>query len=423
MNKLISLTLFTLLSAVSLFGTNGDNLIGLGTSSRAMGGTGIAHFSAGASATGNPALIVFSKGGEFTFGGTYLSPSVSVKTTDTNGTNDLSTSSDAKKNTIPYAALTHNLDNGFSVGGSIFGAAGMGTDWTEGEGAIGDPSIGDVGLYSMKSNLTMLKISAPVAYKWNNWSFGIAPVMVFGTLHMSFISPTQGLIDNNSSNNAGFGFELGSLYRYAPLGLSVGMVYHSAVSLSYANQISALSSAFGYGTTGSAFNTMSDVLEQPAEYGIGIDWTRGDFSLTVDYRGILWGEAQGYKEFNWENQDVYSLGGEYRIKDLALRCGYNYGQNPIKPKNDATVVNSSSTSPATNGDVINAFNHVMFPAITETHYTIGAGYQFNQAVSADLALTYATSPEVTVSAKSIGLGNVSVSNEQYSASAALNVVF
>ena len=421
MNKIILSTLCIVVSSVSLFATNGDNLIGLGTSSRAMGGTGIAHFSAGASATGNPALITFSKGGEFTFGGTYLSPSVNVKTTDTNGTNDLSASSDAKKNTIPYAALTHNLDNGFSVGGSIFGAAGMGTDWTKGDGAIGNPSVGDFGLYSMKSNLTMLKISAPIAYKWKDWSFGVAPVMVFGTLHMSFISPSQGLVDNNSSSDAGFGLELGSVYKYSPLGLSVGVVYHSPVTLSYSDQISAVSKAFGYGTPVSNFETMSDVLEQPAEFGIGIDWTWDDISLTADYRNIQWGEAQGYKDFNWENQDVYSLGAEYRINELALRFGYNYGKNPIKPKSDSTVV--SSASPATNGDVVNTFNHVMFPAITETHYTIGAGYQFNQAVSADLALTYATSPEVTVSAKSVGLGNVTVSNEQYSASAALNVVF
>ena len=215
--------------------------------------------------------------------------------------------------------------------------------------------------------------------------------------------------------------ELGSVYKYSPLGLSVGVVYHSPVTLSYSDQISAVSKAFGYGTPVSNFETMSDVLEQPAEFGIGIDWTWDDISLTADYRNIQWGEAQGYKDFNWENQDVYSLGAEYRINELALRFGYNYGKNPIKPKSDSTVV--SSASPATNGDVVNTFNHVMFPAITETHYTIGAGYQFNQAVSADLALTYATSPEVTVSAKSVGLGNVTVSNEQYSASAALNVVF
>jgi long-chain fatty acid transport protein len=407
------------LCAVSLFATNGDNLIALGVVARAMGGTGIAHFSAGASATGNPALIVLSKGGEFTFGATYLAPSVDVKTSDTvGGVNDLSASSSSKHNTIPYAALTHNLGNGFSVGGSIFGAAGMGTDWTKGEGAY--TSSSSVGLYSMKTNLTMLKVSAPVAYQWNEFSFGVAPVMIFGTLGMSYVE----IPNNEPSSDTGFGVELGVLYQYKPLGINIGAVYHSPISLSYHNQISAVSKSFGYGTSGSNLSSFSDELEQPAELGVGVDWRYENLSLTADYRNIYWGEAKGYKNFNWENQSVYALGAEYKIDDLSLRCGYNYGKNPIKAKNDATpIVGTSSPTNPTNGDVINTFNHVMFPAITEQHYTLGAGYQFNNAVSADVALIYARGPEVTVDAPTVGLGKISVTNDQYALSAAINVIF
>jgi long-subunit fatty acid transport protein len=65
----------------------------------------------------------------------------------------------------------------------------------------------------------------------------------------------------------------------------------------------------------------------------------------------------------------------------------------------------------------------MFPAITEKHYTLGAGYQFNRTTSADIALVYATSPDITVSAKTVGLGNVTVTNNQFAASAGLNVKF
>ena len=77
----------------------------------------------------------------------------------------------------------------------------------------------------------------------------------------------------------------------------------------------------------------------------------------------------------------------------------------------------------TNGDTINAFNFVMFPAITERHYTIGAGYLFNRTTSADISLIYATSPAVTASARSVGLGDVTVTNDQFAASAGLNVKF
>jgi long-chain fatty acid transport protein len=68
-------------------------------------------------------------------------------------------------------------------------------------------------------------------------------------------------------------------------------------------------------------------------------------------------------------------------------------------------------------------NHVMFPAVTEKHYTIGAGYQFTKNVGADLALMYATSPDVTVNASSVGLGTLTVTNDQKAVAANLNYAF
>ncbi len=436
MNTSIRLaTSFCLVYSVS-HATNGDNLIALGTTARAMGGTGIAHFSAGSSATGNPALITQSTGGEFTFGGTYFDPTVTVKTSNTAGVNDLTATSSAKNNVIPYAALTHIMDNGISIGGSIFGSAGMGTNWTQGSGAMGDPSQGDVGLYSMKSNLTILKMSVPVAYKINNFSIGAAPVLLYGTLEMNFASPdrnpatmaplsTYHTVDNGSSSDTGFGFEIGTTYTFDTLGLTLGAIYHSPISLTYKNQLSSISKEFGYGTTGASYGAFSDELEQPAELGVGFDWSTQHFSLTGDYRQIQWKDAQGYKNFNWKNQDVYAIGAEYRFESLALRGGYNYGKNPIQDNHDSNAVNPTMPPQYqnTHGDTVNAFNHVMFPAITQHHYTLGAGYVFNRTTSADIALVYATSPDVTVSAKTVGLGNVTVTNDQFAASAGLNVKF
>ena len=65
----------------------------------------------------------------------------------------------------------------------------------------------------------------------------------------------------------------------------------------------------------------------------------------------------------------------------------------------------------------------MFPAITERHYTIGAGYQFTKNVGADFAFTYATSPDVAVRADTIGLGKLTVTNDQIAVSANLNYSF
>jgi len=75
------------------------------------------------------------------------------------------------------------------------------------------------------------------------------------------------------------------------------------------------------------------------------------------------------------------------------------------------------------GHAINALNHVMFPAITEDHYTIGAGYQFTKNVGADVAFTYATSPDVNVAANTVGMGDITTSNDQMALSANLNYSF
>jgi long-chain fatty acid transport protein len=163
--------------------------------------------------------------------------------------------------------------------------------------------------------------------------------------------------------------------------------------------------------------------------GVGIDFSQGDISVTADFKQIKWGSAAGYKDFGWENQNVYAIGAEYRMDKLALRAGFNYAKNPIKNNTDATAVNpytsggEISVNPNTNGDTMNAFNHVMFPAVTERHYTIGAGYEFTKNVGADLAFMYATSPDVTVSAATVGLGQLTVTNDQIGVSANLNLKF
>jgi len=421
------------MSATSAFATNGDSLIGTGAKSRAMGGTGIAHFNGSESSTSNPALITKEKGTHWSFGGTYFRPDVSVQTEGTamgTGAYDGTFNSDAKHNVIPYVALTENLGNGFVVGASMFGSAGMGTDW---RGVEDDYASGNMGLYSMRSNLLLLKFSVPIAYGQDNWSVGIAPVMMYGALDMSFdAAPTGEDIGNGSSSSFGLGVELGAAYTLPDIGVTLGAIYHSSIEMEYKDQISTTAAAFGYGSNPAALPGFSDKLEQPAEYGLGIDWTEGDISVTADWKNIRWADARGYQDFGWENQDVYALGAEYRMDDLALRIGYNYAKNPIQNNTDGTIISSGTLptgayDPATDGplnsDAMNALNHVMFPAITERHYTIGAGYQFTKNVGADFAFTYATSPDVKVSAATVGLGDLTVTNDQMAVSANLNYSF
>jgi len=406
------------LTSTAAFATNGDNLIATGAKSLSMGGTGVAHYNGSESATSNPALITKGKGTQFSFGGTYFTPDVHVETTKGNTANaatGTSADSDAKHNIIPFVTATTNLDNGFAVGVSMYGSAGMGTDWRD-TGKENNISAGTVGLYSMRSNLMLLKFSVPVAYSQDDWSVGAAPVIMYGSLDMSFnmnnaVGGTRD-VGNGSSSDIGLGYELGASYAFPSVGVTLATRYQSAIMMEYKDQISTSATEFGF----TGVNAFSDKLEQPAEYGVGIDWTSGDVSLTADVKKIQWGSAEGYKQFGWIDQNVYALGAEYRMDKLALRLGYNYAKNPIQAKYGSGL-----------GWPMNALNHVMFPAITEKHYTIGAGYEFSKNIGADIAFMYATSPKVTVDTGTTGsgasMGELTVTNDQKAVSANLNYKF
>ena len=415
MRKTIKLALAASMAmgATSAFATNGDSLIGLGAKSRAMGGTGIAHFNGSESATSNPALIAKTKGTHFTFGGTYFRPDVEFTTdidnTDSNSGPSATYQSDAKHNVIPYIGLTSNLENGFVIGASMFGSAGMGVDYRSTGPTVGSD---EAAMFSMRSNLLMLKFSVPVAYGQDNWSVGIAPVLLYGAMDMSLDMP-DGVesyhdVGNGSSASFGLGLELGAAYTLPDMGITLGATYHSSIEMEYKDQISSVSTEFGYNVLGQKY--FNDKLEQPAEYGLGIDWTEGDISVTADWKNIRWGDARGYQDFGWQNQDVYALGAEYRMDDLSLRAGFNYGANPIAEQG------------ASDGGRINLLNMGMFPAITQRHYTLGAGYQFTKNVGADFAATYGMSGDI-VSDTAGNAGVVSASNDQMAFSANLNYSF
>jgi len=454
MKKTIKLAVVAALAlgATSAFATNGDSLIGLGAKSRAMGGTGVAHFNGAESATSNPALITKSVGTNITFGGTVFDADVEVKRSNASvGGTPVSDSqtSQADTSVIPYIAITHEVGDGFYVGLSMYGSAGMGTDWRNQDMSLGtNMATSDVGLYAMRSNLMLMKFSVPLAYTTNNFSIGIAPVLMYGALDINyntFVRNSDGStvtdsvtgslmkksIGSGSSTDYGMGYELGLAYELADLGITVGAKYQSAIEMEYRDQISDAAGAFGYGSNPNAMAAYSDKLEQPEEYGFGIDWTKGDISVTADYKRINWGEAEGYKDFGWENQDVYAIGAEYRLDSLSLRIGYNYAKNPLKNNTSNQIVANAGAQEGdpgtagmnTDGDTMNLFNHAMFPAITERHYTIGAGYQFNEKISLDLAVTYATSDDVTVQTRTVGTGDITVSNDQLAGSANLNFAF
>jgi len=381
------------LTSTAAFATNGDNLIALGAKSRGMGGVGIGMSHGAESALSNPALVSSVKGTEISFGGTVFMPDVQVD----NATGTFRESA-ADFSVIPEVAIAQKVSDSFSWGIGMFGTAGMGVDYR------------DVTLASqtmqMVSNLQLMQFAVPLAYTMNGLTVAIAPVMQYGSLDINYDtngtdkSPTQGV-----AQDFGYGYTLGASYEVA--GLTLGAVYKSAIDMEYKGQLNKATNHFaGKGMLSAA---LSDHLEQPAEIGVGASYKMGEHTIAVDYKKVKWSDAQGYRDFGWEDQDVYALGYEFNAGSWAARLGYNHADSPIK---DLGTTTSAKT--------YNMFNLLAFPGIVEDHYTLGGTLGLSKQTSLDLAYVYVPEEKERLTGP---YGAIEVKHSQQAVSAQVNFTF
>ena len=431
MTKTIKLALVAALAlgATSAFATNGTSLIGFGAKSRAMGGTGISNFGGAESAFTNPALIGRSaKSTEVTIGATILMPTVSFEADqqanqaltfippsgpsaiNTAGTND-STAGDGM---IPAVAVINKVNDSFAWGLALYGVAGMGVDYrTENTATAASSTPAEMG--GINNSLLLMRMSIPLAYSVSGFSAAIAPVIEYGSLAMGSYSPTGNPASGDSQSGVttdiAMGFEVGLAYEIS--GISLGLDYKSAVTHDFKGTF------LSYSSTG----TKNTELDTPSVLGLGVSYNMGEHTIALDYKIIGNSSAKGLEDFGWEDQNVIALGYEYQAKGWAARVGYNYGSSPLPTDITAT--------PTPAGPSNGTFNQVagsmmQFPAVTESHYTIGGTYSFTDAMSLDAALVVATgSAEATIPAAFTGStdGTITTTNDQVALSVALDYAF
>lgn len=357
------------LGATSAFATNGDAMIGVGAKAVGMGGVGIGMSHGAESALSNPAMITTVNGTEVSFGGTVFMPDVKTDLGDGTGFKN----SDADLSMIPTVAVAQKVSDNFYWGIGMYGVAGMGTDYRDATGGAAN--------FNMVTNLQLMQFAVPLSYKANGFSIGIAPILQYGSLDINFKNnsggPLGGLASGATSDTKGVAQDFGAGYTigaaYEMSGFTVGASYKSGIEMTYKGQISEAMQDFT-GFLG------SDDLEQPAEMGIGMSYAMGSSTFAVDYKKVKWSDAKGYKDFAWEDQNVYMLGYQFAQDNYALRIGYNYAKSPISNQGLA-------------GSLTNVFNLLGFPAIVEKHYTVGGSYAFTKMTSVDLAYVY--SPEAS----------------------------
>ena len=359
--------------------TNGDNLIGIGPASRAMGGVGIAAPQDAISAVfSNPAAMCFGPycpGSEFNFAGTLFTPKVDAKVTL--GGNTIKADSKENVYAIPAIGLSTPITKTLPLwrfGLAAYGVSGLGVDYRNTN--LDQPQYANFGGYPLVAGdytqLSIMKFAPSIAFEPNSqFSFGLAA-------HMDYA-----MLDLGSGTSAGYGFgaQLGMIYK--PMDrLSLGATYVTPQKVKHERV-----------TDFDGNGTKDDLdLESPQQAGLGVafDILPGKLLVELDGKWINWANAAGYKDFDWEDQWVFGLGVQYKATDkLVLRAGYNYANNPVKSHNGFVGTNPVQVQ----GKYMPAYYYetfriIGFPAITKSHVTFGIGYEFTNRFSAHVGYTY-----------------------------------
>jgi len=423
----LALVLALVLGTTSAFATNGSNLIATGAKARGMGGVSVGTAHGAESGLNNVALITTVEDTEISFGGTFFNANVD----NSNGMNlnltpmggpDLgnessSASSVADLSVIPEVSLVNKINENLYIGVGMWGTAGMGVDYR------GSSNSGQM---QMVTNVQSMQFGVPVAYKTNNFSVGITPVLQYGSLDINYIMSTamqnasammNGMapgatalvtVGSGIAQDLKFGFNLGVAYEIS--GLTLGAIYKSKIDMDYAGSLSTAIQGFGV----PAYT--NDILSSPAEVGIGASYKIKQHTIAFDYKQIVWSDADGYKDFEWDDQDVFAVGYEYATKGWAARVGLNYAKSPISEQKYAGANSAGLTA-----GVVNTFNLLGFPGIIETNYTIGGTYNFSKQFSTDLAYVFA--PEASETYKNFLGQDITTKHSQNSLSIQINYTF
>ena len=402
----ISVVLFlAVLVTTPAMATNGDNLIGVGPISRAMGGVGIAAPQDAISAVfSNPAAMCFGPfcpTSQVDFAGTMFMPDVKAKVTGAGvgGTNKAS--SDDEVYAIPAFGVTVPIGEGLNppnwrFGLAAYGVTGLGVDYRESD--IDRPNAGFGGNPLIAGDFTALqsmRFAPSVAYQPNaKLSFGLAGVVEYSNLDLA----------EGADWDYGFGLQGGAIYK-ATNNLSLGLNIITPRKLEFEKVAD-----FDFD------GTLDDLdLAAPLEIGGGAAYTFGNNLLVeADVKWINWSDADGYEDFDWNDQWVFAIGAQYEpIAKLFIRAGYNYGKTPVDD-NDGFV----GTAPRTvQGKTMptyyfETFRLIGFPALAEHHLTLGVGYEFTPTFSVNLGYMHAFKNSLSETGTDVtGMNSVEIESE------------
>lgn len=388
---LLALSLITTTAALA---TNGDNLIAIGPIERAMGGVGVAHpMDAVGAVFSNPAAMCFGEycpSSEVDASVTFFMPDADAEVENFAGSFKGDSDSDffvipAVGLSVPIGQTASNWRFGFAA----YGVSGLGVDYNDTD--LDQDNFFGPGfplVAGKDTELKILKFGPAIAFQPTAYlSLGLGLQVNYATLDLG----------DDPEPGWGFGFQGGLIYQPTEQ-ISIGLTYISPQEIDHDDV-----------TDFDGDGSKDDLtLERPQQAAVGVAYSFLNDRMLVetDVRWINWSDAEGYDDFDWDDQWVFAVGAQYEaIPGLYLRCGYNYAENPVNEHNgwDGSI-NTGTGFP---NEFVNVqgsnipryyyetFRIIGFPAIVEHHVTVGVGYVISDAWSVHLGYMHAFENSIT----------------------------
>ncbi len=365
--------------------TDGYFLLGYGTVSKGMGGTGVAAGSNTLAAAANPALMVF-VGPGYDVALAFFMPNreftISGNPSGYPGTFGLApgtVTSSTKIFLVPNMGGNWMVGKNDSIGVSIYGNGGMNTTYDAPVFGFNPTGI-DMGKFYVEPTW---------AHKFgDNHAIGVSPIIswqrfkAYGLAAFSpFSSDPSKLTDNGYSTSFGFGGRIGYAGKFTPW-LSVGASYQTEIAYGKLKDYAGLFAEQGY-------------FDDPANWTLGLAIKPVEnLTFAFDVQQIYYSKEKSIANpmlpnlmtarlgdengagFGWQDMTIYKFGLEWKASEaLTLRAGFATGKQPI-PESEVL------------------FN-ILAPGVIEQHATLGVGYTLSKGNTLQLAVTRAFSKEVT----------------------------
>jgi long-chain fatty acid transport protein len=343
------------------FATNGIMQVGNGMAAHGTGGAGLSNANEAMSGFDNPALI--SQAGD------SVSMGFSIFMPDrqwTLGTSD--NVSDSKMFAIPQVAFTSKINNEMSWGIMVNAMGGMNSDYRRGPNLGGmTPSFNSPQTVDLSGMIIAPTMSFALG---KNASVGASLLVGYENFRVRNLFGS-GL--SNEGSTMAYGVKLGADFRIAD-GISVGAVLQPKMS---ADEFDFFRNFLvgGFGFSGDSALVLPNLAGVGGKFAVG-----KNMDIVADIMYYQWSSVDVFEFFGWDDQIVYKAGVEFRPSDkLALRAGFNYGESPIKGGNMTT---GSAPMDA-------ALANYPFPAVSESHVTVGLGYKMDKNMTLNAYYLYA----------------------------------